>query len=68
LTALGDRLSKSTGGTVQGAVTFKGNFTVETGGNFDGEQRMANTNYCSTMYDIASGVGCSLKNTRALDN
>jgi hypothetical protein len=68
LATLGDRLSKSTGGTVQRPVTFEGNFTVETGGDFDGEQRMANTSYCPTMYDIASGVGCSLKNTRALDN
>lgn len=35
---------------------------------FDGEQRMANKNHCPTMYDIAGGIGCSLKNTRALDN
>ena len=35
---------------------------------FDGEQRMKNSTYCPTMFDIASGIGCSLKNTRALDN
>ena len=35
---------------------------------FDGEQRMINSSYCQTMYDIAAGIGCSLKNTRALDN
>ena len=45
------------------------NYAVLNAGNtFEGEQKMANTTYCPTMYDIANGVGCSLKNTRALDN
>ena len=35
---------------------------------FDGEQKMVNSQYCPTMNDIASGVGCSLKNSRACDN
>ena len=60
------------GGT--GATTkanMRSNFEVphlNSGNVFDGEQKMINSSYYSTMYDIASGIGCSLKNTRALDN
>ena len=35
---------------------------------FNGEQKMINSTHCPTMNDIASGVGCSLKNARACDN
>ena len=35
---------------------------------FNGEQKMVNSTHCPTMNDIASGVGCSLKNARACDN
>jgi hypothetical protein len=46
-----------------------GSYAVTTTGNtFDGEQRMVNSLYCPTMNDIANGVGCSLKNSRACDN
>lgn len=46
-----------------------GNYAVITAGNtFNGEQKMLNSSYCPTMNDIASGVGCSLKNSRACDN
>ena len=38
------------------------------GNTFNGEQRMVNSSYAPTMNDIASGVGCSLKNARACDN
>lgn len=51
-----------------GKVNLSNYAVLDAGNIFDGEQRMANTSYCPTMYDIASGVGCSLKNTRALDN
>ena len=41
----------------------------KTGQNiFNGEQKMINADYCPEMNDVASGVGCSLKNVRALDN
>lgn len=35
---------------------------------FNGEQKMVNSQYAPTMNDIASGIGCSLKNARACDN
>ena len=35
---------------------------------FNGEQKMLNATYAPTMNDIASGIGCSLKNSRACDN
>lgn len=35
---------------------------------FNGEQHMSHEQYCPTIYDIASGVGCSLKNARALND
>lgn len=35
---------------------------------FDGEQHMVHTQYYPVMYDIASGIGCSLKNARSLSN
>ena len=38
------------------------------GNTFNGEQKMINSTHCPTMNDIASGVGCSLKNARACDN
>lgn len=38
------------------------------GNTFNGEQKMVNSSYAPTMNDIASGVGCSLKNARACDN
>lgn len=38
------------------------------GNTFNGEQRMVNSSYAPNMNDIASGVGCSLKNARACDN
>lgn len=51
-----------------GKVNLSNYAVLDAGNIFDGEQKMANASYCPTMYDIASGVGCSLKNTRALDN
>ena len=46
-----------------------GSYAVVNAANtFDGEQKMLNKSYCPTMNDIASGVGCSLKNSRACDN
>ena len=39
-----------------------------TSNTFTGEQRMNFPGYCNTVHDIASGIGCSLKNSRALDN
>lgn len=38
------------------------------GNTFNGEQRMVNSSYAPNMNDIASGVGCSLKNARACDS
>ena len=35
---------------------------------FNGEQTMTHEQYCPEVYDIAYGVGCSLKNARALNN
>ena len=35
---------------------------------FEGETKMLHPTYAPTMNDIASGVGCSLKNSRACDN
>lgn len=48
--------------TVTGAKTFKA------ANVFDGEQKFYNTSYCPTVNDIASGVGCSMKNARACNN
>ena len=39
-----------------------------TSNTFSGEQIMNFPGYCNTVHDIASGIGCSLKNSRALDN
>ena len=39
-----------------------------TSNTFNGEQKMIFPGYCNTVHDIASGIGCSLKNSRALDN
>lgn len=48
---------------------LKGNYAVTDDSNtFEGEQKMLNSTYCPTMNDIANGVGCSLKNSRACDN
>lgn len=47
--------------TVTGIKTFVGsNF-------FDGEQKLMFEQYCPTVTDIASGIGASMKNARAVD-
>lgn len=46
-----------------------GNYAViDVANTFNGEQKMLNDSYCPTMNDIAVGIGCSLKNSRACDN
>ena len=46
-----------------------GSYAVTNAANtFSGEQKMVNSQYAPTMNDIASGIGCSLKNARACDN
>jgi hypothetical protein len=58
-----------TGATTKAGMRF--NFEVphlNSGNIFNGEQKMVNSTHYPVMYDIASGVGCSLKNARALDN
>lgn len=60
-------------GTVQNAVTLSTNQTVTgvktfTASNFfDGEQKLTFGQYCPTVTDIASGIGASMKNARAVD-
>lgn len=46
-----------------------GSYAVTNAANtFNGEQKMVHPTYAPTMNDIASGIGCSLKNARACDN
>jgi hypothetical protein len=60
-------------GTVTNAVTLSTNQTVTgvktfTASNFfDGEQKLTFGQYCPTVTDIASGIGASMKNARAVD-
>lgn len=60
-------------GTVQNAVTLSTNQTVTgiktfTASNFfDGEQKLTFGQYCPTVTDIASDIGASMKNARAVD-
>lgn len=60
-------------GTVSNAVTLTTAQTVTgvktfTASNFfDGEQKLTFEQYCPTVTDIASGIGASMKNARAVD-
>lgn len=60
-------------GTVSNAVTLTTAQTVTgiktfTASNlFDGEQKLTFGQYCPTVTDIASGIGASMKNARAVD-
>lgn len=60
-------------GTVSNAVTLSTAQTVTgvktfTASNFfDGEQKLTFGQYCPTVTDIASGIGASMKNARAVD-
>ena len=49
-------------------VTIGTSQTVTGQKTFQGETKMLHPTYAPTMNDIASGVGCSLKNSRACDN
>lgn len=60
-------------GTVSNAVTLTTAQTITgvktfTASNFfDGEQKLTFGQYCPTVTDIASGIGASMKNARAVD-
>lgn len=53
--------------TFSGAVTFNASNTFKAGNTFVGEQHMSSSN-TEEYRDIASGIECSLKNTRAMDD
>lgn len=42
--------------------------TIKAQKTFDGEQKFLNTQYCPTITDTASGVGCAFKASRGLFN
>ena len=58
-----DTYVKKSGDTMTGGLTLNGGAITS-----NLENKFTHKDYCSTMIDIASGIGASLKNTRAVDN